>query len=79
MVYIIFSLYFLFLLSCLLVYFFITYHLLKYALNPSFSRIAVTFFSVVSLILLISNIILFSSIDWTIFASKLLSNNFNNF
>lgn len=44
---------------------FIIYHLIKYSINAELNRIMLVTFIVITFILLISNILLFSSIHWT--------------
>jgi hypothetical protein len=43
---------------------FIVYHIVSYSLNSSFQAISLIIFILVATGLLISNLILFSSIDW---------------
>jgi hypothetical protein len=69
---IIFSLYFIILLTFVLLYFFIVYHLIKYSINASLNKILLPVFIVVSTLLLFSNIILFFSIDWKQLISKFI-------
>lgn len=82
MIAVIFGIYALFFLSYALVSFFIIYHLVKYSINSRFSRTMVIFFSIFSLLLLISNISLFFSVDWNSFVLEIFPNTFdwnNNF
>jgi hypothetical protein len=79
MIAIIFVLYAVFILSYILVSFFVAYHLIKYTINPKFSRTMLLVFLIVSTFLLISNLVLFFSVDWNIMAVDLLPNNFNSF
>lgn len=79
MVIIVFALYALFVLSYVLVSFFVAYHLVKYSINPHFSRIMLSVFLIISFFLLLSNLVLFSSVDWKTTITDLLPNNFNNF
>jgi len=79
MVIIIFTLYALFILSYILISFFVAYHLLKYSINPHFSRIMLLVFLVVSAFLLISNLALFFSVDWKTIVIDLLPNNLSAF
>lgn len=76
---IIFVLYAIFILSYLLVSFFIAYHLVKYSINPHFSHLLVLVFAIVSVILLLSNLTLFFSVDWGTTIAHMLPNNFNTF
>lgn len=52
--------------------FFIIYHLVKYATISEFKLIMLALFVFVSIGLLFSNILLFSSIDWNMFASNFI-------
>ncbi len=79
MIIIIFGIYALFILSYLLISFFIVYHLINYAINSHFSHLMVSIFSVISIILLISNLMLFFSVDWNIIISNFFSNNLSIF
>ena len=73
---IIYSIYALFVLSFLIISFFIIYHLINYSINSHFSRLMVSIFSIVFIFLLICNIILFLSVDWSSMSTNLLPNNF---
>ncbi|MCX6761713.1 MAG: hypothetical protein NTY33_02610 [Candidatus Moranbacteria bacterium] len=76
---IILVLYAIFILSAALVSFFIVYHLVKYSINPHFSHLLVLVFTIVSAILLLSNLILFFSVDWNMIITNLIPNNFKAF
>ena len=75
----IYALYVLIFLMNILFYFFIAYHLIAYSINARTSRIVVIFFSLVSFGLIISNFLLFSSVDWKLLLASTFSNNFNPF
>ncbi|MFZ2188500.1 MAG: hypothetical protein WAV73_03000 [Candidatus Moraniibacteriota bacterium] len=83
MIVVILGMYVLFILSYALVSFFIIYHLVKYSINSRFSRTMVIFFSILSLLILISNISLFFSVDWNSLVLEIFPNTFdwsnNNF
>jgi hypothetical protein len=64
MLYIIFSIYAVLLITFSLLYFFIVYHLAKYSINRALQRIIIPFFVIISVLLLFSNIFLFFSVDW---------------
>jgi len=64
-------LYLILLLIYVLLSFFIVYHLAKYSIDPSMRTIMLSFFIIVSVGLLVSNIILFFSINWNALASNL--------
>jgi hypothetical protein len=64
MLYIIFAIYGVMLISFSLMFFFIIYHLAKYSINRNLQAIMIPFFAVISALLLFSNIILFFSVDW---------------
>ena len=53
------------LLSYILISVFIVYHLAKYTIHSSLNYAALIIFIVISIPLIISNIILFSLVDWT--------------
>lgn len=76
---IVFGLYVLFILSYVLVSFFIAYHLINYAINSHFSHMMVSVFLIVSIFLLISNLVLFFSVDWSTTIANFLPNNLNTF
>lgn len=61
----IFIVYFFIILTFAVLYFFITYHLAKYSLNASLNRLMLPIFIIVSTLLLISNIMLFFSVNWS--------------
>lgn len=48
----------------ILTYFFIIYHLTRYSINSSLKQKILPLFVIVSALLLISNMLLFLSIDW---------------
>jgi len=79
MIAIVYGLYALFIFSYILLSFFVAYHLIKYSINPYFSRIMLLVFLVVSAFLLISNLALFFSVDWKTIGINLLPNNLNAF
>jgi hypothetical protein len=60
----IFILYFIIILIYIVTYFFIVYHLIKYSLKPSLNNALLPIFIIGSTLLLISNIMLFFTIDW---------------
>ncbi|PIU08966.1 MAG: hypothetical protein COZ85_03565 [Candidatus Moranbacteria bacterium CG_4_8_14_3_um_filter_34_16] len=64
MLYLIFALYFIVIISFILLYFFIIYHLSRYSVNTELKKIILPFFTIISALLLFSNIILFLSVDW---------------
>lgn len=64
MFYILLSLYAIILLIFVILYFLIVYHLAKYSLNPDLNKIILPLFVVVSTLLLFSNVLLFSAVDW---------------
>lgn len=63
-------LYSLVIIAYLVAYFFVVYHLIKYSVNISLNKILLPIFIIVSTLLLLSNIMLFFSVDW----KSLLSN-----
>jgi hypothetical protein len=71
MLYIIFSLYAVILITFVLLYFFIVYHLANYSINASLSKIMLPFFIVISTLLLFSNIFLFFLVDWKSLIDKI--------
>jgi hypothetical protein len=79
MIAIVYGLYALFIFSYILLSFFVAYHLIKYSINPHFSRIMLLVFLVVSAFLLISNLALFFSVDWKTIVIDLLPNNLSAF
>lgn len=64
MLYLIFILYAVILITFVLMYFFVVYHLAKYSINVSLNQIMLPVFITVSTFLLFSNIILFFRVDW---------------
>lgn len=50
---------------------FIIYHLKKYSSNSPLNRTLLPVFTIISFLLLLSNILLFSSIDWSKLVSKI--------
>jgi len=70
---ILFSLYFIILITFVLLYFFIIYHMIKYSVNSYLNKILLPVFIVVSTLLLFSNILLFFSVDWKLLLSNFLS------
>jgi hypothetical protein len=64
MILLVLALYGIIVLSYIIVYFFIIYHLYKYSINSSLNRLVMPIFVIVSTLLLLSNILLFFSIDW---------------
>lgn len=66
------SLYLLLFFSFLMLYFFVSYHLIKYSINSKFNRIIFSFFTAGSIFLLVVNLLLFLSVDW-----RAVSNNLN--
>ena len=58
------TIYFFLILFYLITFSFIVYHLVKYSINASLNRIVLPFFAIVSILFLISNLLLFFSIDW---------------
>jgi hypothetical protein len=51
---------------------FIVYHLVKYSIDSEFKTIMLVFFVVISTGLILSNLMLFFSIDWNLLTYKLL-------
>jgi hypothetical protein len=51
---------------------FIVYHLVKYSVDSEFKIVMLVFFVIVSAGLLLSNIVLFFSVNWNLLTSKLL-------
>lgn len=64
MFYILLALYAIVLLIFVILYFFIVYHLAKYSLNAQLNKILLPLFIVVSTLLLFSNVLFFSAVDW---------------
>lgn len=52
---------------------FIVYHLAKYTTRPELKIVSLAFFVIISIGLLISNMILFSYVDWTSIISNLFT------
>jgi hypothetical protein len=71
MIALIWLLYLIIILVYLIVSGFIVYHLKKYSLNSPLNRILLPLFIVISILLVFSNFLLFSSIDWTAIISQL--------
>jgi|GEM_PF-923434 hypothetical protein len=67
------ALYFLLVLGYVLTYFFIIYHLMKYSLHPSLNNLILPVFVIGSVIILFTNIVLFSYVDWNGLFSSLVS------
>lgn len=74
---IVYSFYALLVLMNLVFYIFIVYHLINYSVNTQFSRIMVYIFTIGSVILIISNITLFSIVDWKIALENAFPNKIN--
>jgi hypothetical protein len=66
----IFLLYFIIILIFVVTYFFVAYHLVRYSLRPSLNNLILPIFIIGSTLLLISNIMLFFSVDWNIFLAN---------
>lgn len=47
-----------------MIYFFVIYHLMKFSINSEMNHIMLAVFMVISIVLIISNILLFFSVDW---------------
>jgi hypothetical protein len=60
----IWSLYFVIIATFIVVSIFIAYHLKKYSLNSPLNIFLLPFFIVISVLLLFSNVLLFSSVRW---------------
>jgi len=69
---IIFSLYGVVFLVFAFIYFFIVYHLVKYSIDIAFSKIILLIFTVISALLLFSNMLLFFSVDWKTLFEKII-------
>ena len=65
------GIYFILVLFFVAMYFFIVYHFVKYSINSSLNKILLPLFIIISTLLLLSNIMLFFSIDWSGLLSKL--------
>ena len=74
MFYLILGLYAIIILTFVLLYAFIIYHLVRYSINASLNKILLPFFILISTGLLFSNVLLFFSVDW----NKLFSQFFIN-
>lgn len=72
MIYIILSLYGVIILTLIVLAFFIAYHLLKYSLNANLNKVMLPVFIVISILLILSNMFLFFSIDWVNLISKII-------
>ena len=70
MLYVIFILYAIVLVTFALMYFFVAYHLSKYSINASLNKLMLPFFIIISTALLFSNIFLFFAVDWNGLISK---------
>lgn len=66
-------LYFILLAIFLVLAFFIAYHLVNFSLNAEFMIIMLSFFSIVSAGLLLSNVAIFFSINWNGIISRVIS------
>jgi len=69
---IILSLYAIIILIYSLISLFIVYHLVKYSIDQEFKTVMLVFFVVISAGLILSNLMLFFSIDWNLLMYKLL-------
>lgn len=76
---IVYAIYGLIMLMNILFALFIIYHLVTYSINSHFSRMMVLFFSIISAILIISNLFLFLTTDWKTVLASLLSSSINTF
>lgn len=72
MFYIILALYAVILITYLFLFFFIIYHLSRYSINAKTNKIMLPIFAVVSVLLFLSNIMLFFSVDWNTLILKLI-------
>ncbi|MDO9231192.1 MAG: hypothetical protein Q7U36_01775 [bacterium] len=72
MFYIVLALYAIILITYLFLFFFIIYHLSRYSINAKTNRIILPIFIVVSVLLFLSNIMLFFSVDWNALILKLI-------
>lgn len=61
---IVLALYLILVLGYILTYFFIIYHLVRYSLRPSLNSIVLPVFIIGSALILLTNIMLFFSVDW---------------
>ena len=64
MIYIVLIFYSLVFLFYVLLYFFIIYHMVRYSINSSLNQKILPLFVIISALLIISNLLLFLSIDW---------------
>jgi hypothetical protein len=69
---IILSLYAIIILIYSLISLFIVYHLVKYSIDQELKTVMLVFFVVISVGLILSNLMLFFSIDWNLLMYKLL-------
>lgn len=67
MTYFVYTIYAALILFYLITFSFIVYHLVKYSINSQLNRIILPFFTIISILFLISNLLLFFSIDWGTF------------
>lgn len=64
------SLYFLILLLYAVTGYFVVYHLIRYSINSELNKIVIPLFLIITPLLILSNMLLFFSIDWeTIFSN----------
>lgn len=63
--------YLLFFLLFLTTYFFVIYHLVKYSIGPFAKMVILPMFATLTALLLLSNVLLFFSVDWNYLISKL--------
>jgi hypothetical protein len=71
MIIIIWSLYVVIIITFAIIAGFIAYHLKKYSLNAPLNKILLPLFMAISVLLVFSNLLLFSSIDWAEIISRL--------
>ncbi|HPN96190.1 MAG TPA: hypothetical protein PLK35_00325 [Candidatus Moranbacteria bacterium] len=64
MLFLILALYAILVILFIITAFFIVYHLSKYSLNSSLNKIMLPIFIILSALLLLSNVLLFFSINW---------------
>jgi hypothetical protein len=69
---IILALYTIIILIYSLISLFIVYHLVKYSIDLEFKTVMLVFFVVISAGLILSNLLLFFSINWSLLTYKLL-------
>lgn len=72
MFYIVLALYAIIFITYLFLFFFIIYHLSRYSINAKTNKIMLPIFVIISVLLFISNIMLFFMVDWNTLISKLL-------